>query len=170
MKDDELHKSLTDLKKGNPALVIPRKVAPVAVTTAPPEELGQKYLTGYHVTPTRNVPSIQQSGLIPRYGKPTQGENPAYNAVYLHTDERNARGFQTGEPQTTLKVRIPLNSETAKRLRPDEDTFHRSAAEAIKWGDGVAYCGQIPPEWIRPNIDYTKRLEALKKRRGEDNL
>lgn len=147
----ELNKSLT-LKKGNSALVTPRKVAPVEVERADPQELEQgvgKYLTLYHVTPTPNVSSIKQSGLIPRYGKPTQGENPAYNAVYFHTDKDRAKEFDVGGDKTTLTIRIPINPETVGRLRPDEDTFHHNALQAISMGDGIAYCGHVPPEWIQ---------------------
>lgn len=149
MEDSELYKSLTDLKQGPHALVIPRKVAPVKIERTRAEDLGAKHLTVYHATPTRNVSSIRQSGLIPRHGKPTQGENPAYNAVYFHTAESPAQGFDVGEPKTVLRVNIPLTSETARRLRPDEDTFYKSAAEAVKAKSSIAYCGDIPPEWIQ---------------------
>lgn len=172
MGNDELNKSFREdyvppLKRGNHALVISRKVAPVQVEGSKPKELGEKHLTLYHVTPEENVASIKQSGLIPRYGKPTQGANPAYNAVYFHTDKKKARSFSVGGKKAILCIKIPINAETASRLRPDEDTFHQRASDAIRAKDGIAYRGTVPPEWIErePNFDYTKRLEALKSRR-----
>mgnify|MGYP001179522579 CR=1 FL=1 len=150
-RPDELKKGLPSLviKQGSHARVTPRKVAPVPVEPTSTEDLKQKSLTVYHVTPTRNVASIRKSGLIPRHGKPTQGENPAYNAVYFHTARGAADGFNVGdEPKTVLKVKIPLTRETARRFRPDEDTFHKSAAESVKAKSSIAYCGTIPPEWI----------------------
>lgn len=140
------------------APVMGRKIAPVEVEPSTPQELraandGRRYIDLYHKTASQNVPSILKDGLIPRYGRPTQGENPAYNAVYFHTDPKRCDDFSIDEPASVLKIKLPLDDDTATRLRPDEDTFMEDAAQSVANGEPVAYRGIVHPSHITEQLD-----------------
>lgn len=153
---------LPDMKARAP--VTTRKVAPVPVHVSTASEVkdaadSSSYIDLYHKTPLRKLASIMGGGLIPNYGKPTNGFNPAYNAVYFHTSLENARDYDVPETSAILRVRVPITEETTARLRPDEDTFHSNVADAIRAGESVAFMGLVPPALVEVAELQTKKRE-----------
>lgn len=82
----------------------------------------------YHVTLTKNWPSIQKSGLIPKKEKRGKGFEDGPEAVYLFNTEDEAEDgtanwlgdlYDEDEELSLLKVSVPLDSPI--RIEPDQE-------------------------------------------------
>lgn len=71
--------------------------------------------TVWHVTPTKNLPSIMQTGLVPQIGKRSQSAGEDRPAVFVFPDEESLEGagewLNDAMPRhaALLKVRVPKN-------------------------------------------------------------
>lgn len=116
------------------------------------ENYWPSYVTAYHLTPSKNVESILNSGLTAKPCKATRYGESRQDAVYLlaakvDTHDSNIRDFLFDDSEiSVVEIRIPQDAFGSMRT---DGLFNMSCiCTDGSCPTGMQYTNDIPADWI----------------------
>lgn len=158
------------------------KILDAVVRTMKPSN--QKFITRYHVTAGKNIPSIRKSGLDIAYTGSGFGEGLPFNKLNEGVFTSVGASYAPGQGDVRLEIKIPKD-EYRRMPRADYNlefgegdgrnyslkSFVRNMHTVNNHGRTDIFEDSIPPDWIvgvRNGIGNTYSLDDFYKRLGCD--